>query len=100
MQGDENSRSFSSTAGDRRISFLDFVQIITRITSSKQNDTDLFHAFEVFDREEKGFFKLYELEEALKEMPGYQDTEESEIEDILALADPDGDGHVNFQGLW
>ena len=54
----------------------------------------------MFDREEKGFFKLYELQEALKEMPGYQDTEESEIEDILALADPDGDGHVNFQGLW
>ena len=56
-------------------------------------------AFEVFDREEKGFFKLYELEEALKGMPGSQHVEESEIAGILELADPDGDGHVNFQGI-
>ena len=89
-----------SIAGESKISFLDFIQIITRITASKQSDTDLFSAFEVFDREEKGFFKLNELEEALKEMPGYQDIEESEIAELLALADRDGDGQVSFQGLW
>lgn len=57
------------------------------------------HAFEVFDREEKGFFKLYELEQALKSMHGAQDLGESELADILALADPNGDGHVNLEGL-
>ena len=82
------------------MSFLDFIQILTRITSSKQSSSDMMNAFEVFDREEKGFFKLNELEQALKEMNGAQDVEEREIADILALADPDGDGHVSFQGLW
>jgi len=83
--------------GDNKISFLDFVQIITRITSSKQSDSDLMNAFEVFDREEKGFFQLYELEQALNRMPGSHLADQSEIADILALADPDGDGHVSFQ---
>ena len=57
------------------------------------------NAFEVFDREEKGFFQLYELEQALNRMPGCHLADQSEIADILALADPDGDGHVSFQGL-
>lgn len=83
--------------GVTKISFLDFVQIISRIASSKRSETDLTHAFEVFDREEKGFFKLYELEQALKSMHGAQDLGESELADILALADPNGDGHVNLE---
>lgn len=78
---------------------MDFIQILTKITSSHQSDSDLKDAFEVFDREEKGFFRLYELEEALKEMPGLELMTESELADILQLADPDGDGHVSFEGL-
>ena len=73
---------------------------MTRITTSKQSDSDLVNAFEVFDRELKGFFRLHELEHALKEMPGGKNLEESEIADILAFADRDGDGNVSFQGLW
>lgn len=83
--------------GESKISFLDFVQLMTRITTSKQSDSDLVNAFEVFDRELKGFFRLHELEHALKEMPGGKNLEESEIADILAFADPDGDGNVSFQ---
>lgn len=78
---------------------MDFVQILTKITSSHQSDSDLKDAFEVFDREEKGFFRLHELEEALKEMPGSDLMTEIELAEILQLADPDGDGHVSFEGL-
>lgn len=78
---------------------MDFVQILTKITTSHQSDSDLMDAFEVFDREEKGFFRLHELEEALNEMPGSELMTENELADILQLADPDGDGHVSFEGL-
>ncbi|KAL9971400.1 hypothetical protein ACROYT_G023920 [Oculina patagonica] len=83
--------------GDSKISFMDFIQILTKITTSHQSDSDLKDAFEVFDREEKGFFRLHELEEALNEMPGSELMTESELADILQLADPDGDGHVSFE---
>ena len=90
--------SFLFRVGDSKISFLDFIQMLTKITSSHQSDSDLMNAFEVFDREEKGFFRLYELEDALNKMPGSEHLTESEFADILQLADPDGDGHVNFEG--
>ena len=72
--------------------------MIRKITATKQSNTDLFNAFEIFDRENKGFFSLNELEMALREMPKGHEADEKEIADILALADRDGDGHVNFQG--
>ncbi|XP_015768206.1 PREDICTED: calmodulin-like [Acropora digitifera] len=84
-------------AGERRISFLNFISIIKNVTLSKQSNTDLFNAFEIFDGENTGFFKVAELEKALKEMPQGKQVNENEIADILAMADPDGDGQVNFQ---
>lgn len=84
-------------AGERRISFLNFISIIKNVTLSKQSNTDLFNAFEIFDGENTGFFKVDELEKALKEMPQGKQVNENEIADILAMADPDGDGQVNFQ---
>lgn len=86
-----------SLTGDGKISFLDFIPIITKISSFHQSDSDLMDAFEVFDREEKGFFRLHELEDALKKMPGSEGMTEDELADILQLADPDGDGHVIFE---
>ena len=52
----------------------------------------------MFDREEKGFFRLDELENAMTKIPGSDLVTESELAEILQLADPDGDGHVNFEG--
>jgi len=77
---------------------MDFIQILTKIKSSHQSDSDLLEAFEVFDREEKGFFRLDELENALTKIPGSDLVTESELEELLQLADPDGDGQVNFEG--
>ena len=79
---------------------MDFIQILMKIKSSHQKDSDLLEAFEVFDREEKGFFRLHELEKALTQLPGSDIITESELAEILQLADPDGDGHVNFEGLF
>ena len=59
----------------------------------------MLEAFEAFDREEKGFFRLHELEDALTKMPGSDLITECELTEILQLADPDGDGHVKFEGL-
>lgn len=95
---DEIQNLVSFRVGDGKISFLDLIQILTKISSFHQSDSDLMNAFEVFDREEKGFFRLHELEDALKKMPGSGEMTEDELADILQLADPDGDGHVIFEG--
>lgn len=85
-------------AGDSKISFMDFVQVLTKIKSAHQDDNDLLGAFEVFDREDKGFFRLRELEDALAKIPGSDLVTECELAEVLQLADPDGDGQVKFEG--
>ena len=77
---------------------MDFIQILTKIKSSHQDDSDLLEAFEVFDREKKGFFRLRELEDTLTKYLG-SDLTECELAEILQLADSDGDGRVKFEGL-
>lgn len=88
-----------SLVGDGKFSFLDFIEMITKISSLHRSDSDLTNAFEVFDREEKGFFRLPELQDALKKMPGSEGLTEDELADILQLADPDGDGNVSFEAF-
>ena len=90
---------FSFHAGESKISFMDFIQILMKIKSSHQDDSDLLEAFEVFDREKKGFFRLAELEDTLTKIPGSDPLTECELAEILQLADPDGDGRVHFEGL-
>lgn len=82
--------------GESKISFMDFIQILMKIKSSHQDDSDLLEAFEVFDREKKGFFRLHELEDTFNKIPG-SDLTECELAEILQLADSDGDGRVNFE---
>ena len=77
---------------------MDFIQILMKIKSSHQDDSDLLEAFEVFDREKKGFFRLHELEDTFNKILG-SDLTECELAGILQLADSDGDGRVNFEGL-
>jgi len=83
--------------GDSKISFMDFIQVLTKIKSAHQDDNDLLGAFEVFDREDKGFFRLRELEDALAKIPGSDLVTECELAEVLQLADPDGDGQVKFE---
>ena len=78
---------------------MDFMQILMKIKSSHQDDSDLLEAFEVFDREKKGFFRLHELEDTFTKIPGSDPVTECELAEILQLADPDGDGRVHFEGL-
>ena len=52
----------------------------------------------MFDQEEKGFISVQEFEQALQEIPGSNDIPASEMMEIIAMADPDGDGHIKYEG--
>ena len=61
-------------------------------------EEDLYQAFEVFDREKKGYFKVSELLNALNYMPGAVKVPRKEIAEILHKSDEDKDGVIQFKG--
>ncbi|XP_031567911.1 disks large 1 tumor suppressor protein-like [Actinia tenebrosa] len=83
--------------GTGRITFPEFLQMITYISSHQQKDADILEAFGVFDPEGQGYFSVNELKEAFQLMPGYTSISEDEMENILKIADSNNDGKVYYQ---
>ena len=73
--------------------------MITDISSDRQKDSDILEAFQVFDPEGVGFFSVEELKTAFQNMPGYSALSMDEMEDIVKIADSNGDGKVYYQGM-
>lgn len=84
----------------RKINFDDFIAVMVKISEmeNKKLDEDLNQAFEVFDREKKGYFKVSELLNALNYMPGAVKVSRSEIAEILYKSDENKDGLIQFKG--
>ena len=84
----------------RKIKFEDFINVMFKICEMENQrlEEDLEQAFEVFDRERKGFFKVNELLSALNHMPGSTRIPRNEIAEILRKSDADNDGVVQFKG--
>lgn len=61
-------------------------------------EEDLHQAFEVFDRERKGYFKVNDLLLAFNNMPGAMKVSGKEIAEIVRKSDEDKDGIVKFKG--
>jgi calmodulin len=52
----------------------------------------------VFDRDNNGYITLDELQRAMQ-MIG-ENVTEGQLNDMLALADLDKDGRINYEGQW
>lgn len=69
----------------------------TLITDEEREEHGL-DTIRVFDPAERGYINSSELETALKRMPGNEQMTDSELLDIIRLADPDGDGQIDIPG--
>lgn len=69
----------------------------TLITDEERDEHGL-DAIRVFDSEERGYINSSELNTALTCMPGNEQITDSELRDIIRLADPDEDGQIYIPG--
>ncbi|XP_010904692.2 calcium-dependent protein kinase 2 [Elaeis guineensis] len=74
---------------------IDYEEFITATVHMNRMDREehLYTAFQYFDKDGSGFITKEELEQALKEKGLYDG---QEIKDIIAEADSDNDGRINY----
>jgi len=102
IRGDERrvtSLPSVSFAGDGMIDFNEFVTMMVRQMKSPQDDEiELRESFRVFDKNGDGFITAIELKQVMMTL-GEKLTDD-EVNEMIREADVDGDGKVNYDGLY
>lgn len=79
--------------GTGKISFSDFLQLMTMKMSEKDSNEEILKAFRLFDDDDTGAISFKNLKRVAKEL-GEKLTDE-ELREMITEADLDGDGEVN-----
>lgn len=77
--------------------FLGFYNIITKEGDDNESESDLFKAFEVFDKNRDGFISNEELEEALSSLGLWDQKENMDVKSMIKAYDANSDGFLDFQ---
>uniref|UniRef100_A0A8D0GMB4 Calglandulin n=1 Tax=Sphenodon punctatus TaxID=8508 RepID=A0A8D0GMB4_SPHPU len=81
--------------GTGKISFNDFLSVMTQKMAEKDSKEEILKAFKLFDDDETGKISFKNLKRVAKEL-GENLTDE-ELQEMIDEADRDGDGEVNEQ---
>ncbi|KAI4818830.1 hypothetical protein KUCAC02_004130 [Chaenocephalus aceratus] len=81
--------------GTGKISFADFLYVMTQKMAEKDSKEEILKAFRLFDDDETGRISFKNLKRVAKEL-GENLTDE-ELQEMIEEADRDGDGEVNQQ---
>ncbi|XP_035917069.1 calmodulin-beta-like [Anopheles stephensi] len=81
--------------GNGRIEWEEFVALMKRKSREPVDEKELYAAFKVFDRNGDGFLSVEELSDVMQNF-GERLTPQ-ELQDLLAEADIDGDGRINYE---
>jgi len=81
--------------GDGDINFNEFVWLMTREFHDSEIEEEIREAFRVFDKEGNGFISTVELALVMQNMGDV--LSEEETDELIAEADIDGDGNVNYE---
>ncbi|CAG2172353.1 unnamed protein product, partial [Oppiella nova] len=84
--------------GNGTIEFNEFLNLMSKKMKETDKEEELREAFRVFDRNGDGFISASELRHVMTNL-GEKLTDE-EVEDMIREADLDGDGLVNYDGLY
>ena len=81
--------------GSGSIDFTEFVIMMQRYVKTSDSEEDLRLAFRVFDKDSNGNVSVGELRQVISSL---NELNNEELEEIIQLADSDGDGKVNYMG--
>lgn len=82
------------TDGNGMIDFPEFLTLMARKMKDTDTEEEIREAFKVFDKDGNGFISAVELRHIMTNL-GEKLTDE-EVDEMLAEADPDGDGQINY----
>eukprot|EP00931_Biecheleriopsis_adriatica_P004956 TRINITY_DN106536_c0_g1_i1.p1 TRINITY_DN106536_c0_g1~~TRINITY_DN106536_c0_g1_i1.p1 ORF type:complete len:225 (+),score=73.23 TRINITY_DN106536_c0_g1_i1:72-677(+) len=84
--------------GDGKIDEDEFRHIMQRRFLGEDDDSSFVHAFEMLDANKDGYIPLAELRTVLMK-EGTQPLSEQEVDEMMAFADVDGDGLIEYKGF-
>lgn len=79
------------------VEFDEFLQLMEKEVKAFESEEMIRQAFEVFDHTGEGYITISKLKQVIQDL-GCQFTEE-EIDEMMELADQDGDGRVEYEGV-
>ncbi|NXD85826.1 CETN2 protein, partial [Halcyon senegalensis] len=81
--------------GTGKISFDDFLAVMTQKMAEKDSKEEILKAFKLFDDDETGKISFKNLKRVAKELG--ENLTDLELQEMIDIADRDGDGEVNEQ---
>lgn len=86
------------SAGNGTIELDEFFVMMEKELKRTETEEDLRGAFKVFDRNGDELISINELRHILDDLG--EDLSDEEIKDMMSEADIDGDGYVNYEGIF
>ena len=88
----------NSFPGTGRIDFHGLLTILALKLKHPDTEEHLRLAFKIFDKDGNGNVSAAELKDAMATLGG--DVTQDDIDQMITLADTDGDGQVNYEGQY
>ncbi|KAH8823356.1 hypothetical protein DL96DRAFT_271444 [Flagelloscypha sp. PMI_526] len=85
----------ADTDGDGVIDFPEFLTIMARRVRTTDTEEELRECFKVFDRDGDGYITKAELANVMNQLG--EDLSSEAIEEMITLADLNGDGRIDFE---
>ena len=84
-----------SKSGSDKIGFDDFVDLMEQKNKEKDSEIEIINTFQIFNTENNGLISNQELFHIIRTFG--ETLTDDEIEEIIAEADVDGDGYINYE---
>ena len=84
-----------SKSGSDKIGFDDFVDLMEQKNKENDSEIEIINTFQIFNTENNGLISNQELFHIIRTFG--ETLTDDEIEEIIAEADVDGDGYINYE---
>lgn len=84
--------------GNGTIDFPEFLTMMARKMRDTDSEEEIREAFKVFDRDNNGYISAAELKHVMTNLG--ERLSQDEVDEMIREADVDGDGQINYEGMY